>query len=150
MLNASGISNINTMDTTTNLTVNNLSELGYTTITVWNLFTINTSKLKSLNMILDESNFNYLKELLKRKFDTILIGWGNSFTTSKKVNQAKAQIREILRPYADILTMIEDIEKKYVGKRSQYQGGVSTKEQAEEGYSIDEQERLLIEYCEIK
>lgn len=116
MLNASGNSNINTMDTTTNLTVNNLAELGYTTITVWNLFSIITSKLNSHNIILDDDNFNYLRELMKRKFDTILIGWGNSFSVSKKVNQAKAQVHEIVRPYADILVRIEDTEKKHTGK----------------------------------
>lgn len=116
MLNASGNSNINTMDTTTNLTVNNLAELGYTTITVWNLFPIITSKLNSLNIILDDDNFNYLREIIKRKFDTILIGWGNSFSVSKKVNQAKAKVHDILRPHADILVRIEDTDKKHTGK----------------------------------
>lgn len=116
LLNASGNSNINTMDTTTNLTVNNLTELGYTTITVWNLFPIITTKLNSQNIILDDDNFNYLRELIKRKFDTILIGWGNSFSVSKKVNQAKAKVHDILRPHADILVKIEDTEKKHTGK----------------------------------
>lgn len=113
MLNASGTSQIHTMDNTTNLTISNLSELGYSTITVWNLFPLITAKLNSKNVVLDNDNFNYLKNLLKKKYDSIVIGWGTSLSTNKIVKQAKEQAYKLLKPYEKVLVQIEDNSGKY-------------------------------------
>lgn len=113
MLNASGTNQIHTMDSTTNLTISNLSELGYSTITVWNLFPLITAKLNSKNVVLDNDNFNYLKNLLKKKYDSIVIGWGTSLSTNKIVKQAKEQVHKLLKPYEKVLVQIEDNSGKY-------------------------------------
>ncbi len=46
------------------------------------------------------------------------------------------------------ITLTNDITKEEIRKRVAIYCRVSTLEQAEEGYSIDEQQRLLIEWCE--
>lgn len=108
MLNASGNSLIHTMDNTTNLTISNLAEMGYTTITIWNLFPEITAKINCKSIVLDNDNLNYLKVLLKKKFDTIVIGWGSSLSSNKTVKQAKAQVHQLLKPYKESLVQIED------------------------------------------
>lgn len=116
MLNASGNNQIHAMDNTTNLTINNLSELGYTTVTVWNLFPEITAKLNPKNVSVDDDNLNYLKSLLKKKFDTVVIGWGSSFSTNSKVVSAKEKVHMFLKPYEDSLVQIEDKAGRYKGK----------------------------------
>lgn len=116
MLNASGNSQIHTMDNTTNLTISNLAEMGYTTITIWNLFPEITAKINCKKIVLDKDNLNYLKALLKKKFDTIVIGWGSSLASNKTVKQAKVQVHELLKPYKESLVQIEDKTAKYKDK----------------------------------
>ena len=116
MLNASGNSLIHTMDNTTNLTISNLAEMGYTTITIWNLFPQIVTKLNCKNIELDNDNFSYLKVLLKKRYDSIVIGWGSSLSSNKIVKQAKAQVNELLKPYEESLVQIEDKSGKYKDK----------------------------------
>lgn len=79
-------------DTTTNYLMNNLFSLGYTIITICNLFSTICSKLTTSGTRDDrDGNFSYLQSVLERDFNTILIGYGNAFATNKQVAERKVQ-----------------------------------------------------------
>lgn len=85
---------ISMIDTTTTFILNNLIPMGYTTVTICNLYgELFKQRLKSSEVPNNTENRKYLKEVLKRGFDTILLGYGNTFLTNKKV---KEDIDEIL------------------------------------------------------
>ena len=109
-------SDLMVMDTTSNYLLNNLGVMGYSEIVVWNLFSDVCVKLKPSDTTLeDEENNNaYLKELLKKKkFDTIMIGYGSGFNGSKKVEERKKRLFEIIKPYEEKLFELIDTEEKY-------------------------------------
>ena len=109
-------SDLMVMDTTSNYLLNNLGVMGYSEIVVWNLFSDVCVKLKPSDTTLeDEENNNaYLKELLKKKkFDTIMIGYGSGFNGSKKVEERKKRLFEITKPYEEKLFELIDTEEKY-------------------------------------
>ncbi len=89
--------NILISDTTTNYLTNNLFPMGYTTITICNLFSTICGKLTTSGMSDDsDGNSEYLKSVLERDFQTILIGYGNTFSTNKKVIQRKEEFDQLL------------------------------------------------------
>ena len=49
----------------------------------------------------------------KKKFDTILIGYGSGFNGSKKVEERKQRLFEIIKPYEEKLFELVDAEEKY-------------------------------------
>lgn len=105
--------NIQIFDNTTNYLLNNLGIMGYSEITIWNLFADICTKLKPSVAIDVSENMQYLQEILKRKHDTILIGYGNTFQGNRKVNEAKAQMHVILKPYEKCLYELEDVRGEY-------------------------------------
>lgn len=102
-------------DTTTNLLLNHLckdGENGYTTITIWNLFANLCLKLKPSQIKENEDNMEYLDNLLKRNFDNILMGWGNTFEKSNIVIREKWRLSRKLEGLQDKLVHITDPEEE--------------------------------------
>lgn len=89
--------NVLVSDTTTNYLMNNLFVMGYTTITICNLFSKICSKL-SVNAIKSGSddNMEYLRSVLERDFQVVLVGYGNTFTTNKEVVKCKDEFDKLL------------------------------------------------------
>lgn len=84
-------------DTTTNYLMNNLFSMGYTTITVCNLFSNICGKLTASGVNGNsDDNSDYLRSVLERDFQTILVGYGNTFTTNKKVAERKEEFDKLL------------------------------------------------------
>lgn len=101
-------------DTTTNYLMNNLFPSGYTTITLCNLFSSICGKLTIRDARDDgDANTAYLKTVLERKFDTILIGYGNTFTTNKLVAERKRIFDQLLRDSGKKAVELVDEEEKY-------------------------------------
>ena len=110
--------NIQVFDNTTNYLLNNLGVMGYSEIVVWNMFAEICVKLKPGQTIDNADNIEYLKELLKEKFDAVLIGWGNTFIGNKKVQEVNQQVYELLKPFTKITYELIDNDKKYAGLRN--------------------------------
>jgi hypothetical protein len=109
MLNAA-TKEIQETDRTVNTLINQLSrsELGYSKITILNLFPDIMSKLNPSRIDSLDSNVEYIKEVLARGYDKILIGYGNNFIGNRVVESAKYRLNLILRDYADLLVEIGD------------------------------------------
>lgn len=105
--------NIQIADTTTNYLTNNLLVMGYSTITLCNLFANITSKLKPSLIEDNTDNMMYIQEVLKRTFDNILIGFGNTFIGNKNVSEQKECLYQMLKPYEKKLVELTDSEGKY-------------------------------------
>lgn len=106
-------SNVQVFDTTTNHLLNNLGIMGYSEIIIWNLFSEICTKLKPAKVDSNERNFQYLEELLQIKFDTILIGYGNTFIGNKCVEEAKEHLHRLLKPYQKKVYEIIDKQEAY-------------------------------------
>ena len=104
------------MDTTSNYLLNNLGVMGYSEITVWNLFSEICLKIKP-SMMSDEDfevNMEYLSEILsKKKFDTILLGYGSGFNGNTKVEERKKRVQEVFEGYEDKVYELVDKDQKY-------------------------------------
>lgn len=100
-------------DTTTNYIVNNLLMMGYTKITICNLFAIITSKIKTSEVKSNTDNLQYLEEVLTRHFDSILIGFGNTFKGNKVVSEEKEKLYKLLIPYKSKLVELTDRDGVY-------------------------------------
>ena len=112
MINPSA-QDIRKTDTTTNLLLNHLcrdGEMGYTTITIWNLFANLCVKLKPSQIKGNEDNMEYLDKLLERDFDTYLIGWGNTYDGNKIILREKWRLSKKLNGLKDKLVNITDPE----------------------------------------
>lgn len=105
--------NIQVFDSTTNYLLNNLGMMGYSEITVWNLFANICTKLKPAEIEDNSKNMQYLEELLKRKYNAILIGYGNTFHGNRNVSEAKAQLHVLLKPFEKNLFELEDAKGAY-------------------------------------
>lgn len=106
-------------DTTTNYLMNNLFPLGYTTITICNLFSTICSKLTASGTRDDrDGNFPYLRSVLERDFNTILIGYGNTFATNKQVVERKAEFDQLLRDSGKKAVELIDKKEKYASLRT--------------------------------
>ncbi|MDE6777203.1 MAG: cobyrinate a,c-diamide synthase [Oscillospiraceae bacterium] len=58
-------------------------------------------------------NLEYIKEVLKRDFDEILLGFGNGFVGNKKVKEEKENLYKLLKPYAKKLVELVDADGNY-------------------------------------
>lgn len=103
--------NIQVFDSATNYLLNNLGTMGYSDITVWNLFADICTKLKPSEVKDNSENLQYLQELLKKKYDTILISYGAQ--SNRKIDEAKAQVHVLLKPFEKILYELEDVKGEY-------------------------------------
>lgn len=88
--------NIQVSDTTTNYILNNLLPMGYTTITLCNLFSFVCTKLRTTDVLDNTENRGDIRELLKRDFSAVLIGYGNTYTNNKRVIAEKRFLDTIL------------------------------------------------------
>lgn len=111
-LNAASDS-IDTVDTTTMFLLNHLIPMGYSTITICNLYADICKKLKPSEITDNRENMEYIQAVLKRGFDTILIGYGNTFTGNKLVTAQKHQLKEALKNYKNKVTDLVDEEGRY-------------------------------------
>lgn len=110
--------NIQVFDTTTNYILNNLGVMGYTEIVIWNLFANICTKLRPSEIEDNEDNFAHLDELLKGKFDTIIIGYGNTYLGNKRVEEAKEHLHTLLEPHKKKVCELIDTEEKYANLKS--------------------------------
>lgn len=100
-------------DTTTNYILNNLLPMKYTSITICNLFATIGTKLTSQDMADNDDNLKYLDEVLKREFNTILIGYGNSMTANKKLSKEKEELDLLLNACKSNVVELVDKENIY-------------------------------------
>ena len=105
--------NIQVFDSTTNYLLNNFGMMGYSDITVWNLFSRICTKLKPSDIPDNNRNMEYLKELLQSSYDAIVISWGCTFIGNKKVEVAKKEVLELLKPFEKQVYEIVDKEGRY-------------------------------------
>ena len=87
--------------------------MGYSEIIVWNLFADICTKLKPTQTCDNAENMEYLQMLLEEKFNAVLIGWGNTFIGNRRVEEAKKQVCEYLKPYAKKVYELVDTEGIY-------------------------------------
>lgn len=105
---------ISIIDTTTTFILNNLIPMGYTTITICNLYgELFKQRLKPSEVPNNTENRKYLEEALKRGFDTILLGYGNTFLTNKFVKEEKEYLRKLLSSYKEKVVDIVDDKGEY-------------------------------------
>lgn len=105
---------ISIIDTTTTFILNNLIPMGYATITICNLYgELFKQRLKPSEVPNNTENRKYLEEVLKRGFDTILLGYGNTFLTNKFVKEEKAYLRKLLNSYKEKVVDIVDDKGEY-------------------------------------
>lgn len=105
---------INKLDTTTTFILNNLIPMGYGTITICNLYgELFKQRLKPSEVLNNRENRKYLEEVLKRGFDTILLGYGNTFLTNKFVKEEKEYLRKLLSKYKEKVVDIVDDKGEY-------------------------------------
>ena len=105
---------ISIIDTTTIFILNNLIPMGYTTITICNLYAeIFKQRLRPSEVPNNIENRKYLEEVLKRGFETILLGYGNTFLTNKFVKEEKEYLRKILSSYKEKVVDIVDDKGEY-------------------------------------
>lgn len=102
-----------TMDTTTFLTLNNLLPMGFSTITVCNLYANIFRKLRMSEIPDNDENMEYLSQVLERNFDKILICYGNTCLNNQRVQKEKARLMELLEPWKDRVVVIMDTEWEY-------------------------------------
>ena len=100
-------------DTTTNYIMNNLYMMGYSTMTICNLFAKITTKLHPSEITDNTDNMKYLEEVLERDFDDIIIGFGNTFKGNKVVTGEKEKLYKILKPHKSKLVEITDSDGVY-------------------------------------
>lgn len=106
--------NIQVSDTTTNYLMNNLFLMGYSTITICNLFPIICGKLSASGICVDsDDNIEYLKSALERDFQTILVGYGNTFSGNKQVHERKAEFDRLLSSAGKKAVELVDKEELY-------------------------------------
>lgn len=105
--------NIQVFDSTTNYLLNNFGMMGYSDITVWNLFSRICTKLKPSEITDNNRNLEYLKELLQSSYDAIVISWGCTFIGNKKVEAAKKEVLELLQPFGKQVYEIVDKAGRY-------------------------------------
>lgn len=108
-------SDIAVTDTTTNYILNNLLPMGYTTITICNLFATICGKLKAKEISENKDNMQYIHELVLKKYNTVLLGYGNTFTNNKRVNQEKDTLEAMLK--AEKANVVELVDKNDVYSR---------------------------------
>lgn len=105
--------NIQVSDTTTNYILNNLLPMGYTTITLCNLFSFVCTKLRTTDLFDNAENREYIREVLKRDFSAVLIGCGNAYTDNKRVIAEKRFLDTLLLDYKGRVVEVVDKAENY-------------------------------------
>ena len=93
-----------TFDRTKYFTFINLSSMGFNTITLFNVFPKINDTFKSSSYTkadMDES-LKYLKSLLDKKYDTVIVAFGSSHSTDKRVKTTKKEVFELLNDYLGV------------------------------------------------
>lgn len=116
-------------DSTTNHILNNLLPMKFTTITICNVYSMICNKLKPTTIEDNSKNIQYIKEVLQRNFNTILIAYGNNFQNNKLVQKEKSEIDRLLDEGKynavelvddeDIYSRLHTIHVLYAGQRFQ-------------------------------
>lgn len=91
------------IDATSFHILNHLSSLGFSKVSVMNLFSkITASRMSSRNLKVDEEMISYIEERFKEKHfgDTkVIIAWGNSMQKSDAANLSKKRIVQLYQKY---------------------------------------------------
>lgn len=109
---SSAVNDVKITDNTSHLLWNNMVHLGYSKVTIWNLFPDYKNKTESLQ----KENQSMLKKLLKMKFDSIVIAWGASKEYANVVINEKKEVYRLLESVKDKLVQIEDEKGTYTDK----------------------------------
>ena len=109
---SSAVNNVKITDNTTHLLWNNMVHLGYSKITIWNLF----PDYKNRNEEQQKANLLVLKKLLKSNYDSIVIAWGSSKEYANTVINEKKAVYKLLENVKDKLVQIEDEKGNYIDK----------------------------------
>lgn len=104
---------LNVTDTTTNYILNNLLPMKYTKITIVNLFANIGGKLKSEDMSDNADNLDYIKEVLSRDYNTVLVGYGNSMAGNKVLAEEKEKLDMLLKECKSNVVELVDKEDVY-------------------------------------
>ena len=102
-------------DRTKYFTFINLSRIGYSKITMYNLFTKIGEKLKPANYTNDDiaESLKYLKKLLNQGYDSIVIAMGTTMSKNRRVKECKKLLFELLLPYhkeGKVVRIVDDME----------------------------------------
>lgn len=100
-------------DTTTNYILNNLLPMKYTSITICNLFATIGTKITAQDMDANGENIDYLQDMLKKGFDTVLIGYGNSMAGNKRLIREKEELDLLLKDYKGNVVELVDKDNMY-------------------------------------
>lgn len=104
-------------DMTTNYITNNLFPLGYTDISICNLTALASTSFKVSDIVNNEDNLSYIENILSREYHTILIGYGSSYSSNKKIQEEKEKIGVILQKVKEKSNIVELVDDKNVYSR---------------------------------
>lgn len=99
-------------DSTTNYITNNLFPMGYTSITICNLTAKISKGFKITDVKENQENLEYIKSILERKYNTILIGYGSTYSKNKTIINEKKKLEDILSVEKENSNIVELIDKK--------------------------------------
>ena len=109
---SSAVNDVKITDNTSHLLWNNMVYLGYSKVTIWNLF----PDYKNRSEEQQKDNLGVLKKLLKTNYDSIVIEWGSSKEYASVVIREKQAVYKLLEPVKDKLFQIEDEKGFYIDK----------------------------------
>ena len=103
------------VDRTKYFTFINMTQLGYSKITLFNLFTRVDEKLKPTSYTKEEmtDSFKYLKKLLEQGYDAIVIAVGTTMSKNRRVKECKKMMYELLLPYhkeGKVMRIVDNLE----------------------------------------
>lgn len=114
-LSSESSNSLTCFDRTKYFTFNNLSKIGYSKITIFNLFTRVDEKLKpsSYSDKEIEESLKYLDGLLESGYDNIVVAFGTKMSKNRKVKECKKILLERLIPYykeGKVVKIVDDLE----------------------------------------
>lgn len=109
---SSAVNDVKITDNTSHLLWNNMVHLGYSKITIWNLF----PDYKNRSEEQQKANLGVLKKLLKTNYESIVIAWGSSKEYANVVINEKKEVYKLLENVKGKLVQITDADGKYSGK----------------------------------
>lgn len=103
------------VDRTKYFTFINMTQLGYSKITSFNLFTRVDEKLKPSSYTKEEltESFKYLKKLLEQGYDAIVVAVGTTMSKNKQVKECKKMMYELMLPYhkeGKVMRIVDNLE----------------------------------------
>lgn len=102
-------------DRTKYFTFINMTRIGYSKITVYNLFPRVNEKLEPSSYSDEEiaESLKYLRKLLAQNYDAIVVAFGTKMSKNKRVRECKKLLFEILLPYhkeGKVMRIIDNME----------------------------------------